>query len=132
MALFPRLPERTRLFRLLVAHQDWTRRFLAQPTLLGVIDSYGIELVHPIRERAKPERARIATKGKSNFRWIMFRWIMGAKLGFVLNRFGLVVDFDVCRANVSDTTFVPLVEKFSERILILSDRGFHSKEGLPF
>src|SRR5499427_9283669 len=28
-ALFPRLPERTRLFRLLKAHQDWTRAFLA-------------------------------------------------------------------------------------------------------
>src|SRR5215475_5969406 len=27
--LFPRLPERTRLFRLLKAHQDWARAFLA-------------------------------------------------------------------------------------------------------
>src|SRR5207253_2045651 len=26
--LFPRLPERTRLFRLLKTHQDWTRAFL--------------------------------------------------------------------------------------------------------
>src|SRR5215470_10780081 len=28
---FPRLPERTRLFRLLKTHQDWTRAFLAAP-----------------------------------------------------------------------------------------------------
>src|SRR3989442_15170076 len=35
--LFPRLPERTRLFRLLKTHQDWTRTFLAAPTVLGVI-----------------------------------------------------------------------------------------------
>ena len=28
-ALFPRLPERTRLFRLFVTHQDWTQLFLA-------------------------------------------------------------------------------------------------------
>src|SRR5262249_8387424 len=48
--LFPRLPERTRLFRLLKTHQDWTRVFLAAPTVLGVIDTYGIELIHPIRE----------------------------------------------------------------------------------
>ena len=125
-ALFPRLPERSRLFRLFVAHQDWTSRFLAQPTVLGVIDSYGIELVHPIRERSKPERARIATKGKSNF-----RWIMGAKFGVVLNQFGLAVDFDVCAANVGDTAFRPLIEKFGGQMLILSDRGFHAKEGDP-
>src|SRR5438309_4056165 len=42
--LFPHLPERTRLFRLLKTHQDWTRAFLAAPTVLGVIDTYGIEL----------------------------------------------------------------------------------------
>ena len=48
--LFPRLPERTRLFRLFKTHQDWTRVFLASPTVLGVIDTYGIELIHPIRE----------------------------------------------------------------------------------
>jgi hypothetical protein len=47
-ALFPRLPERTRLFRLFTTHQDWTQVFLAAPTVLGVIDTYGIELLHPI------------------------------------------------------------------------------------
>src|SRR5215467_14560280 len=41
--LFPCLPERTRLFRLFKTHQDWTRAFLASPTVLGVIDTYGIE-----------------------------------------------------------------------------------------
>src|SRR3712207_4552062 len=46
-AWFPRLPERTRLFRLLATHADWTEYFLAQPTLLGVADTYGIELRHP-------------------------------------------------------------------------------------
>ena len=53
-ALFPHLPERTRLFRLLKTHQAWTARFLAQPTLLGVVDSFGIELIHPIREGRSP------------------------------------------------------------------------------
>ena len=33
--LFPRLPERTRLFRLFVTHQHWTQVFLAAPTVLG-------------------------------------------------------------------------------------------------
>jgi hypothetical protein len=49
-ALFPQLPERTRLFRLFSTHHDWTKVFLAAPTVLGVIDTYGIELIHPIRE----------------------------------------------------------------------------------
>ena len=44
-ALFPYLPERTRLFRLFTTHQDWTQVFLAAPTVLGVIDTYGIELI---------------------------------------------------------------------------------------
>jgi hypothetical protein len=59
-ALFPRLPERTRLFRLFRTHQDWTQVFLAAPTVLGVIDTYGIELIHPMREGAA--RSRSAAK----------------------------------------------------------------------
>ena len=39
--LFPRFPERTRLFRLFMTHQAWTQVFLAAPTVLGVIDTYG-------------------------------------------------------------------------------------------
>src|SRR5262245_49878919 len=62
--LFPRLPERTRLFRLFVTHQDWTQAFLASPTVLGVIDTYGIELIHPIREGCSPQQ--IGRKGLSN------------------------------------------------------------------
>src|SRR4029434_4557214 len=50
-ALFPRLPERTRLFRLLKTHQDWTQVFFAAPTALRVIDTYGLSLIsrRPIR-----------------------------------------------------------------------------------
>jgi hypothetical protein len=44
---FPGLPDRTRLFRLFATHDRWTEYFLAEPTMLGVADSYGIELRHP-------------------------------------------------------------------------------------
>ena len=54
--LFPRLPERTRLFRLLKTHQDWTQGFLAAPTVLGVIDTYGIALRHPRRAGRRPQQ----------------------------------------------------------------------------
>ncbi len=68
--LFPHLPERTRLFRLFMTHQDWTQRFLAAPTLLGVIDTYGIELLHPIREGRSFRQ--IGRKGLSNHRFRQF------------------------------------------------------------
>jgi hypothetical protein len=55
-ALFPRLPERTRLFRLFVTHQDWTQVFLAAPTVLGGIDTSGIALIHPMREGRSPQQ----------------------------------------------------------------------------
>lgn len=48
--LFPNLPERTRLFRLFNTHRHWTRLFMAEYSLIGLVDSYGIELIHPRRE----------------------------------------------------------------------------------
>jgi len=119
-ALFPNLPERTRFFRLLVAHEDWTDRFLAQPSLLGVVDSFGIELIHPRRQGRSKEQ--IGKKGKSNH-----RWIVGAKLCFVLDHLGRVVDWAVDTANVYDTTFHPLIQKYNNQMLILGDSGFHRK-----
>ena len=123
-ALFPRLPERTRLFRLFAAHADWTTRFLADATVLGVADTYGIELLHPARERHSPRQ--IGRKGKSNR-----RWIIGGKLGLVLNRWGLVCAWDAATANVSDVHFRPMVAAFDGRMVVLTDRGFHGAAGDP-
>ena len=86
-ALFPRLPERTRLFRLFRTHQDWTQVFLAAPTVLGVIDTYGVELIHPMRKGRSPQQ--IGRKGLSNH-----RWIVGGKLCLLLNQWGLVVGWE--------------------------------------
>ena len=61
LPLFPRLPERTRLFRLLSKWRVWTCRLLSAPTLLGVVDCYGIELIHPRRRGA----ARVRSAGKA-------------------------------------------------------------------
>jgi hypothetical protein len=124
LALFPNLPERTRLFRLFEVHHAWTDRFLAEPTLLGVADTYGIELLHPMREGRSPKQ--IGKKGKSNH-----RWIIGGKLGFVLNQFGLIVDWGCDTANVHDSTFQPLVAQFCDEMIVLTDTGFHAKAGDP-
>src|SRR5262245_26313463 len=43
---FPGLPERTRLLRLFRTPQVRTETVLAAPMVLGVIDPYGIELMH--------------------------------------------------------------------------------------
>src|SRR5437764_7825212 len=122
--LFPRLPERTRLFRLFKTHQDWTQAFLASPTVLGVIDTYGIELIHPIREGRSPQQ--IGRKGLSNH-----RWIVGGTLCLLLNQYGLVVGWDCAAANVADNTFQWLTRQVDGRMIVLSDTGFHAAEGDP-
>jgi hypothetical protein len=122
--LFPHLPERTRLFRLFMTHQDWTQRFLAAPTLLGVIDTYGIEWLHPIREGRNFRQ--IGRKGLSNH-----RWMVGGKLCLLLNQFGLVVAWACDTAHVHDSTFQPLIRQFEDHMLILSDLAFHAAEGDP-
>ena len=124
--LFPRLPERTRLFRLFAAHQDWTARFLAQPTVLGVADSYGIELLHPYRAQRQPCPARLGCKGLSNH-----RWIVGGKLAVVLNKWGLVCAWSADTANVHDSAFLPLVAQFAEQMIVLADGNFARTQGTP-
>lgn len=69
LPLFPSLPERSRLARLFKTHRDWAAGFLAEPTVLGVTDSFGIEFCHPVRELRFPKRQRLGKKGKSNSRW---------------------------------------------------------------
>ena len=122
--LFPRLPERTRLFRLFTTHQDWTQAFLAAPTVLGVIDTYGIELIHPMREGRSPQQ--IGRKGLSNH-----RWIVGGKLCLLLNQWGLIVGWACATANVADNTFQWLIQQVDGRMIVLSDTGFHAAEGDP-
>jgi hypothetical protein len=123
-ALFPRLPERTRLFRLLVQFEPLCERFLAQPTFFGVADSYGIELVHPWRE--KRTQRQVARKGLSNH-----RWIVGAKLAVVTDDCGRIVAFAVDGANVHDTSFHPMIEQWEEKMIVLADKGFKARDHNP-
>jgi hypothetical protein len=124
LPLFPGLPERTRLFRLFATHQAWADRLLADPTVLGVADSYGIELLHPMREGRSPQQ--IGKKGKSNH-----RWIVGGKLGYIVNQWGLIVAWECATANVADTTFHPMIAHFDAVMVVCADTGFHAKVGNP-
>lgn len=123
-SLFGELPERSRLQRLLATHQDWCDRFLADPSFFTVIDSYGIELIHPIREGRSPKQ--IGKKGQSNW-----RWIVGMKLCWLLNDYGQVVAWDWNTANVHDQVFLPLVEQYEDESIVLADVGFNSAQGIP-
>ena len=111
-ALFPQLPERTRLLRLFRTPQDWTQAFLAAPTVLGVIDTYGIELIHPMREGRSPQQ--IGRKGLSNH-----RWIVGGKLCLLLNQWGLIVGWECATANVADNTFQWLIRQCEDQMIVL-------------
>ncbi len=123
-ALFPKLPERTRLFRLFAAHRTWADYFLADPTILGVADSYGIALVHPMREGRSVRQ--IGRKGTSNQ-----RWIVGVKLAYVVNQRGLIVAWDSAPANVYDAAFHPLIADFQHQMGVCTDMGFHAQSGDP-
>jgi hypothetical protein len=123
-ALFPRLPERTRLFRLLKTHQDWPQAFWAVPTVLGVIDTDGIELLHPRRAGRSPQQ--IGRTGVSNH-----RWMVGGTLCLLLNQYGLVVGWACDTAHVADTTLQWLMRQVDGRMMVLSDTAFQAAEGDP-
>lgn len=122
--LFPDLPDRTRLLRGLRAHQTWAAQFLADPTLLTVIDSDGIELIHPWREGRSPRQ--IGGKG-----FCGKRWIVGVKLCWLLNRRGEVVAWDWNTANTHDQHFVDLVRALDGQTVTYADQGFHARSGDP-
>jgi hypothetical protein len=123
-ALFPRLPERTRLFRLLQRHAALTQRFLAEPTVFGVCDAFGIELLHPMREGRSAQQ--IGRKGQSNH-----RWIVGAKWVVLCNSAGQIVDWRCDSANVCDIRFHDLIAPFEEKMIVLCDKGFKAAKSNP-
>jgi hypothetical protein len=122
---FPRLPERTRLFRLFNSHRHWTKLFMAEHSLIGIIDTYGIELIHPRREGRSQQQ--IGKKGLSNR-----RWIVGGKLCVVLNHLGLITDWDIDTANVYDgSAFQEIAERNAKQTVVFCDEGFHKVDWHP-
>lgn len=124
-ALFPGLLSRTRLFRVFNVYRVHAEDFLASASMMGIIDSYGIELLHPRREGRSEQQ--IGRKGISNQ-----RWIVGGKLCFVINHLGQIVDWDCDTANVYDgSAFQRLVDKFREDMVIFSDSAFAKVDWEP-
>jgi len=85
--------------------------------------NYGVSFY---REQRRRRLARIGRKGVSNH-----RWIVGGKLGVVLNKWGLVCAWGADTANAHDSTFHPLVTRFAERMIVFADTTFGRKVGNP-
>jgi hypothetical protein len=116
--------ESSHLFRLFKTHRTKTSKFLAKPTLLGIVESFGIELIHPIREGRSSQQ--IGRKGISNQ-----RWIVGGKLCLVINHLGGIAGWVWAPANAHDTWFHPIIEVFQDKMVVLGDTGFHAEAGDP-
>lgn len=123
-ALFPGLPERSRLQRLLKTRQAWSAHLLAEPSFFTVIDSYPIELIFPIREGRSDKQIGMKSKDKG-------RWSIGIKLCWLINEAGKVVAWSFDMMNVADKQFNSLLEAFEGQTIVLADYGFRDQEGTP-
>jgi hypothetical protein len=123
LLFFPKLPERSRLARLLRDYAEQAFDFLAEVSFFTVIDTYGIELIHPRREGRSKQQ--IGKKGKSNG-----RSLVGIKLAWLINDAGGVVDWSWDTANASDNVFRPLATAYDGETIALADQRLRAK-GTP-
>jgi hypothetical protein len=120
LPLFPQLPECTRLLRVLAQYEPLTDLFLVEPEAESIIDSYGVELLHPVREGRSPQQ--IGEKGKSNH-----RWIVGVKMCWLVTPLGKVIDWGWDSAEVHDQNFRDIGLLWTDKTRVLSDNGFRHK-----
>ena len=92
--------------------------------MFGVVNSYGIELIHLVRQGRTQQS--IGQKGRSNH-----RWIVGGKLWMIVNQWDRIGNWDWNTANVHDSVFHPMIRRFQQRVILLSDQGVHAKTGNP-
>ncbi len=123
-SMFPNAPHYTRLLRLFRTHAHLCDRFLASMTVMSIVDTYGIELIHPRREGRSA--AQLGRKGKSNG-----RWIVGVKWAVLINQRGEIVDWCWDTANEHDNTFRELVTAYTDETVGFSDLGFRKKDTPP-
>jgi len=100
------------------------RKFLGSKTFYGILDSIGIEIIHPIRENRSEQSKKVSKKGVSNH-----RWIVGRKVVTTINQRYEVVKVSDDTDNVSDTAFDE--EHKDTAAIVLTDLGFKKKEGTP-
>lgn len=122
--IFVSLPERSRLNRLVNHYSFLCDEFLGSKTFYGILDSFGIEIIHPIREGRSEESKNVSGKGKSNH-----RWIVGRKVAVTINQNFAIVTMSDDKANVCDNTFDDTHTDAAD--INLTDQGFKKREGTP-
>ena len=110
--------------RLLKAHRSWCELLLAEPSFFTVLDSYPIELIFPIREGRSSKQ--VGKKGRDKG-----RWSVGLKLCRLINNVGKIVAWDYDTMNVHDQQFLPLLEPFEGKTIVLADLGFRERDDPP-
>lgn len=111
------LPDRTRLHRLLITHQDQCQKFLSDPTILNVMDSYGVEIIHPIREGRSSQSQLVSKQGISNK-----RWIVGRKINVAINSKLEIFKYQDDTVNIPDNKFNEEYAKINGIMLV--DYGY--------
>ena len=102
--LFPKLPERTRLFRRLETQSSWTGTSWprplswASPTATAL--NCAIRCAPSVISTRQARRVSPITPGSFH------RWIVGGKLCIVINQLGLITDWDCRTASVHDQTLM--------------------------
>lgn len=123
--LFPNLPHFSTLCRLFHRYQPVIEVFSKQsgslPVDWAVIDSVHCEVIHPIREGRS-----IDWVGKNKSKG---RWVVGMRVASVVSPKGDILEWALDASNIHDKHFAWLVESFE--VQVLSDKGFHSKDGDP-
>lgn len=122
-SLFPNVPHYSRLLRLFRTHAHFCDQCLASLSTMSIVDTYGIELLHPRREGRSP--TQLGRKGKSNG-----RWIIGVKWAVLINQRGEIVDWCWDPANEHDNTFRALVLTYTDETIGFSDLGFRKKNAV--
>jgi hypothetical protein len=97
---------------------------LAAPTVLGVLDTYGIELIQPMREGRRPQQ--MGRTGLSTH-----RWIGGGQWWRRLHQGGVIVAWAWATAHVADHTLQWVVRPGADRMMVLRATAGHAAEGDP-
>lgn len=118
------LPSRRRLQELLNHYWSYCELFLGEKTFFGILDSFGIEVIHPIREGRSQQSQIVSGKGKSNH-----RWIVGRKAFVSINQKMEVVKLTHTKDNEADNTQDEAHKDAAD--ILLTDAGFKKKEGTP-
>ena len=118
--LFPKIPEQSRLFRLIADWGDGVEEWHADASFFLILDTFGIELLHPRREGRSPQQ--VGRKGKLNG-----RWIVGIKVAWLINQRGEIVRWAWDTADAPDNAFREVGLAYNEQARVLCDNGFRMR-----